>query len=294
MDIDYDSEALFVEDDGKEGEKTNRNATSTDEQILNDLLKKDERKIRKQRLVKNPKLRDIELCGPNGFLELKRSFDSYTPKNKNPYDDLLAIMNRIEHWGHLLCPKMRFEDFVARVESLGDKRMVKTMLTKMRLDMPLTDDDFFANKENEQDIQLSDREENEQFTDSLINDTDLFALFDDSQPGPVASHQATSSSGLPASKLSLEQLQRIEQNKRRAQELRMQREKRMNRINDFDSATRNNSARLRTKTVSNVPCNSKSFIQDGDSGRPEEEHIDIMMDDNEALDFIFSQSSPVI
>lgn len=38
------------------------------------------------------------------------------------------MINRIKHWGHLLCPRMKFEDFVARVESLGDKRMVKVSL----------------------------------------------------------------------------------------------------------------------------------------------------------------------
>ncbi|CAG9537259.1 unnamed protein product [Cercopithifilaria johnstoni] len=289
MDIDYDSEELFVEDDEEEREESNKNAAPSDEQILNDLLKKDERKVRKQRLIKNPKLRDIELCGSNGFLELKRSFDSYTPKNENPYDDLLVMMSRIEHWGHLLCPKMTFGDFVARVESLGDKRMVKTMLTKMRLDMPLTDDDFLANKENEQEVQLAGKRENEQFTDTLLNDTNLFEFFDDLPSESVTSHQATSSSEYSASKLSLEQLQRIEENKRRAQELRMQREKRMSQLNDFDSLAKSDGAPVCTEAAGKMPFSPKSFNQDEDSKKPEE-HLDIMMDDNEALDFIFSMT----
>lgn len=41
------------------------------------------------------------------------------------YDDLLVMMSRIEQWGHRLCPKMTFEDFMNRVESLSAKRMVK-------------------------------------------------------------------------------------------------------------------------------------------------------------------------
>ncbi|KAL3989619.1 Replication Fork Protection Component Swi3 family protein [Acanthocheilonema viteae] len=285
MDIDYDLEAFFAEDDEKEREETNKNATLSDEQILNDLLKKDERKIRKQRLVKNPKLRDIELCGSNGFLELKRIFDSYTPKNKNPYDDLLVMMSRIEHWGHLLCPKMTFQDFVARLESLGEKRMVKTMLTKMRLDMPLTDDDFLANKENEKELQLVDKEENEQFTNVLTNDMNLFEFFDDLPSEPVTSHQATSSSEFSASKLSLEQLQRIEENKRRAQELCMQRKKRMNQLNAFDSLAKDDGTPVCMKVASDIPFSSKSFIQNED---PKKLENDIMMDDDEALDFIFS------
>ncbi|KAM3728745.1 TIMELESS-interacting protein [Dirofilaria immitis] len=285
MDIGYDSEVSFVEDDVKEQEDIKK-AGLSDEQILNDLLKKDKRKIRKQRLVKNPKLRDIELCGRNGFLELKRSFANFKPKNKNPYDDLFLMMNRIKHWGHLLCPKMKFEDFVTRVESLGDKRMVKTMLTKMRLDMPLTDEDFLANKENEEIVELAGKGEKEQFTDELIDETNLFEIFDD---GPSVSHQAMPSSEIFASNLSLEQLQRIEENKRRAQELRMKREERMNRSNNLDLTVKNDDTPVCAETLSNIPFSSKSFIQDEDLRKPEE-HVDVMMDDSEALDFIFSST----
>lgn len=84
------------------------------------------------------------------------------------------------------------------------------------------------------------------------------------------------------SKLSIEQLQRIEENKRRAQELRMQREKQMSQLNDSNSVTRND-----MDSASNVPSSLKSFIRDEDS-RKFREDDDIMMDDNEALDFIFS------
>lgn len=66
----------------------------------------------------------------------------------------------------------------------------------MRLDMPLNDNDFLANKENEEGVQLADKRENAQFTDTLIGDTDLFEFFDDSPSQPVTSHQATTSSEL--------------------------------------------------------------------------------------------------
>ncbi|VDK84034.1 unnamed protein product [Litomosoides sigmodontis] len=275
MDDDYESEALFFEGNGGEHEETKKNGTPSDEQILNDLLKKDKQKNRKQRVVTYPKLRDIEICGPNGFLELKRSFDSYTPKNKNPYDDLLVMMSRIEQWGHRLCPKMTFEDFMTRVESLSAKRMVKTMLTKMRLDMPLTDEDFLGNKENEQ----------QEFANTSTNDVDdmdLFELFNDLPSEPVASHQTTSPPEFSGLKLSSEQLQRIEENKRRAQKLRMQREKRVNHLNYFDSVVENDDAPVCSETTNNMP-----LTQDEDLGKPDE-HLDIMMDDDEALDFIFS------
>uniref|UniRef100_A0A1I8EN70 TIMELESS-interacting protein n=1 Tax=Wuchereria bancrofti TaxID=6293 RepID=A0A1I8EN70_WUCBA len=289
MDITYDSEALFADDDINEREEIEKNATPSEEQILNDLLKKDERKIRRQRLVRNPKLRDIELCGPNGFFELKRSFDNFIPKNKNPYDDLLVMMSRIEHWGHLLCPKMTFEDFVSHVESLSDKRMVKTMLTKMRLDMPLTDEDFLGNKENKQDNEIADKGGSKEFTDMLLNDTDLFEIFDDTPSVSVTSHQTATLLESSTSKLSWEQLQRIEKNKHRAQEIRMQREKRMSELDGFNSVLKNDDSPVLEEIASNITLNSKSFIQDENSEKSQE-HVDIMMDDSEALDFIFSST----
>lgn len=82
--------------------------------------------------------------------------------------------------------------------------------------------------------------------------------------------------------MSSEQLQRIEENKRRAQKLRMQREKRMSQLNDFDSIGGNDDAPICSKATTNMP-----LIQDKDLRKPEE-HSDIMMDDDEALDFIFS------
>lgn len=71
------------------------------------------------------------------------------------------------------------------------------MLTKMRLDMPLTDEDFLANKENEQIAQLADKDENEKFTDVLMNDDDLFEIYSGSAS---VSHQATSSSEISVCK----------------------------------------------------------------------------------------------
>uniref|UniRef100_A0A915PZX8 TIMELESS-interacting protein n=1 Tax=Setaria digitata TaxID=48799 RepID=A0A915PZX8_9BILA len=282
MDNEDDFEAAFVEN---ESEQADKDAAPSDEQILNDLLKKDKKKIHRPRLVQHAKFRDIELCGPNGFLELKRMFDGYAPTNKNPYDDLLIMMNRIEHWGHRLCPKMRFENFVARVESLGDKRLVKTMLTKMRLDMPLTDEDFLSNKENRQTAQLSDNGEND--TDALGDDSDLFEIFGNLRGLP----QASSSSELSVRpKLSEEQIKRIEQNKLRAQKLRAEREKRMNQANDLDTVTMKADGPSCEQAASNISVTSKSLVTENESSGKLEELGDSMMDDNEALDFIFSST----
>lgn len=92
-----------------------------------------------------------------------------------------------------------------------------------------------------------------------------------------------------ASKLTAEQLERIEKNKQRAQELRLQFEKRMSQSNEFNSVVMNGNASVFAALTNDSSFSSKSFIQDEDSEKPEE-HVDDMMDDNEALDFIFSSA----
>jgi len=48
----------------------------------------------------------------------------------------------MEHWGHRLFPKMPFDEVIERVEKLGAKRPVQTCMKKIRLDMPVLDEDF--------------------------------------------------------------------------------------------------------------------------------------------------------
>uniref|UniRef100_A0A672JMK7 TIMELESS-interacting protein n=1 Tax=Salarias fasciatus TaxID=181472 RepID=A0A672JMK7_SALFA len=59
-------------------------------------------------------------------------------------EDLRLLMQRMENWAHRLFPKLRFEDFIDRVEKLGAKKEVQTCLKRIRLDMPLTHEDFTA------------------------------------------------------------------------------------------------------------------------------------------------------
>lgn len=39
--------------------------------------------------------------------------------------DLKVLIKHMEHWAHRLFPKLQFEDFVERVESLGNKKEVQ-------------------------------------------------------------------------------------------------------------------------------------------------------------------------
>nr|KAF6503040.1 TIMELESS interacting protein [Molossus molossus] len=55
----------------------------------------------------------------------------------------------MEHWAHRLFPKLQFEDFIDRVEYLGNKKEVQTCLKRIRLDLPVLHEDFISNNADE-------------------------------------------------------------------------------------------------------------------------------------------------
>jgi hypothetical protein len=44
------------------------------------------------------------------------------------YKDMADIMEKVEFWGHRICPSMQFDDFLAKTETLGRKLKVKVWL----------------------------------------------------------------------------------------------------------------------------------------------------------------------
>lgn len=74
----------------------------TDEQLLNDLFKKGDkaRAVPKRKVLHpQPKLREQELCGPKGLMELKKMFDSYTPNSrKNPVRFFVFLKKQAVNW----------------------------------------------------------------------------------------------------------------------------------------------------------------------------------------------------
>lgn len=40
-------------------------------------------------------------------------------------EDLKTLIRHMEHWAHRLFPKLQFEDFIDRVENLGNKKEVQ-------------------------------------------------------------------------------------------------------------------------------------------------------------------------
>uniref|UniRef100_A0A3Q0R1W3 TIMELESS-interacting protein n=1 Tax=Amphilophus citrinellus TaxID=61819 RepID=A0A3Q0R1W3_AMPCI len=101
----------------------------------------------KRRGVKRPqpKLDSHRLISEKGLPALKTLFDKIYFKGKgHEAADLRMLMQKMENWAHRLYPKLQFEDFIDKVEKLGSKKEVQTCLKRIRLDMPLTHEDFTA------------------------------------------------------------------------------------------------------------------------------------------------------
>ncbi|KAG5270309.1 hypothetical protein AALO_G00191210 [Alosa alosa] len=109
--------------------------------------------VPKRRGVKRPqpKLDSQRLTSERGLPALRNLFDNVTFKGKgHEADDLRVLMQRMENWAHRLYPKLQFEDFIDKLESLGAKKEVQTCLKRIRLDMPLTHEDFIGNEDEPQ------------------------------------------------------------------------------------------------------------------------------------------------
>ncbi|NXG45188.1 TIPIN protein, partial [Psilopogon haemacephalus] len=95
-----------------------------------------------------PKLDAHRLISERGLPALRHMFDNVNFKGKgHEAEDLKTLMRHMEHWAHRLFPKLQFEDFIDKVESLGNKKEVQTCLKRIRLDLPILHEDF-ANKQD--------------------------------------------------------------------------------------------------------------------------------------------------
>ncbi|KAJ6662862.1 hypothetical protein lerEdw1_011066 [Lerista edwardsae] len=102
-----------------------------------------------RRAVKRPmpKLDADRLVSERGLPALRSMFDNVKFKGKGHEEaDLKTLIKHMEHWAHRLFPKLQFEDFVDRVEQLGNKQPVQTCLKRIRLDLPFLHEDFLSNE----------------------------------------------------------------------------------------------------------------------------------------------------
>ncbi|KAL1007601.1 hypothetical protein UPYG_G00088960 [Umbra pygmaea] len=186
----------------------------------------------KRRGVKRPqpKLDSQRLISERGLPTLRTLFDNVRFKGQgHEADDLRLLMQKMENWAHRLYPKLQFEEFIDKLETLGGKKEVQTCLKRIRLDMPLTHEDFMGNDDEEEtqasrEGRIFTHDDQDPFGDGgfpdnfpgLVPSTPAApALFPSSQAGPAHS--------TPAPVLTEEQRTRIERNKQLALERRLAR-----------------------------------------------------------------------
>ncbi|KAF6352581.1 TIMELESS interacting protein [Rhinolophus ferrumequinum] len=150
-----------------------------------------------------PKLDAQRLTSERGLPALRHVFDKAKFKGKgHEAEDLKTLIRHMEHWAHRLFPKLQFEDFIDRIEYLGNKKEVQTCLKRIRLDLPILHEDFISN--NDEVGENNDR-------DTTATELDPF-LTNSPESEKFASESSRS--------LTEEQQQRIERNKQLALERR--------------------------------------------------------------------------
>uniref|UniRef100_A0A8C3F6G2 TIMELESS-interacting protein n=1 Tax=Chrysemys picta bellii TaxID=8478 RepID=A0A8C3F6G2_CHRPI len=177
--------------------------TSTEKRPLWELLMSDST-VSTQNAIKRPipKLDAQRLISERGLPALRHVFDNAKFKGKgHETEDLKTLLRHMEHWAHRLFPKLQFDDFMERIESLGNKKEVQTCLKRIRLDLPILHEDFTSNESSgggNNGLKMSPEEELDPFSENMKEEFD--------------SHSSTA--------LTEEQQRRIERNQQLALESR--------------------------------------------------------------------------
>ncbi|XP_048418765.1 TIMELESS-interacting protein [Stegostoma tigrinum] len=111
--------------------------------------------------VKGPRLKlDAQrLTSDRGLPALRNLFNNVRFKGKgHESEDVKTLLWQMEHWAHRLYPKLQFEEFIEKVEALGSKKEVQTCLKKIRLDIPITREDFISKEVVENELQVENLE----------------------------------------------------------------------------------------------------------------------------------------
>ncbi|XP_075711410.1 TIMELESS-interacting protein [Rhinoderma darwinii] len=159
-----------------------------------------------RRAVKRPqpKLDAQRLTSQRGLPALRHLFDDAKFNGKgHEAEDLKILIRQMENWAHRLFPKLQFEDFLNRLETLGNKKEVQTCLKRIRMDLPIVHEDFVSDE-----VVIQQDEDGPDFA------SEEFTALPHSSPPSLSQSSVI--------ELSQETLQRIERNKRLAMEKRMQ------------------------------------------------------------------------
>ncbi|XP_024118962.1 TIMELESS-interacting protein [Oryzias melastigma] len=205
----------------------------------------------KRRSVKRPrpKLDSQRLISEKGLPALRSLFHNVHFKGKgHEAEDLRLLMQKMENWAHRLYPRFQFEDFIDKVEKLGAKKEVQTCLKRIRLDMPLTHEDF-TERDGEEDIPHETHD---------FRDPELFSNHTPLNKGEELSH-STPAPAAPS--LTEEQRRRMELNRQRALEKRLARQQQLHDAADSQTAVLDDPPDRPEKVEDQDLQSSNSFTQ---------------------------------
>lgn len=171
-----------------------------------------------KKIVKRPRLKlDAQrLSSERGLPALRKTFENVKFKGKgHEVEDLKLIMKNMEHWAHRLFPKMQFDDIIDRMEVLGSKREVQNCLKKIRLDIPVFDEDYRTTDHDNDDA------ERERLNNSLDGSGQPIFSVGTPRTAPMSIDTPAPMSSTPVPQLTDEQRERIERNRRLAMERRI-------------------------------------------------------------------------
>lgn len=186
-------------------------------------------------------LNETRLKGDRGIIAIEDFFKTFKPKGKgHEKHDLNDIMKRLEYWSHRMFPKYHFDDSLGRIDQLSKKKEIIVHMSRYRLGQ------LEMSKDEDNQI-CSDSEKNEAEVDNSLNEpaVDDFenllnqqiartTQFNASFSSTASNNNISSFSSLSAiapnsqahasqnknSNLTDQQRTKIEENRRRALELR--------------------------------------------------------------------------
>nr|CAG4652060.1 EOG090X0AVC [Triops cancriformis] len=215
--------SLARDDDGeKELRSDDENGDTVNEE---EKTKKsaDGKTVTPRRVIRNPqpKLDADRLCGKRGLTAVLDTFKDVKLKGKHhELEDVELVMKRLEHWGHRLFPKLPFDDLLNKVEKLGSKKPVQTHVKKIRMDMLSDESSSNATESAEARPKSQSSVSNDGYDpfDELVSTANPGALTGTNPE--VDSVVFTSSEPASRPMISTEIQQRIEENRRQAEERR--------------------------------------------------------------------------
>ncbi|KAG5897277.1 hypothetical protein JTB14_011443 [Gonioctena quinquepunctata] len=194
-----------IEEAPEETPQNNENKDSDDEES--------KKVVKPKRVIKNPqpKLNEQTLRTPKGLPAISGHFKRVKFRGRGfEEQDLNVLMKTYEYWCHRLIPKFPFDSCIARLEGLGTKKTTQVLLKRIRLGMEFEDEDKKIISDEEQE---ADTPTTEGFVDTFNNQ------FDQLLTGNNETERIKETTE--------EQLERMRQNKLRAEALRKQRLERM-------------------------------------------------------------------